>query len=115
MSLPNGTDSRSEVFEAESDIPKDCQEDPVLIGFRLAALISKPITLCANRLNLLAEGDLRTPVPHITTKDETGVLAKSTGIIVDTLSALIDDECYLLESMAAGNFDDVFKDRKSVV
>ena len=83
----------------------------VLIGFRLAALISKPITLCANRLNLLAEGDLRTPVPQITTKDETGVLAKSTGIIVDTLSALIDDECYLLESMAAGNFDVDSKDK----
>lgn len=69
------------------------------------------ITLCANRLNLLAEGDLRTPVPQITTKDETGVLAKSTGIIVDTLSALIDDECYLLESMAAGNFDVDSKDK----
>ena len=83
----------------------------VLIGFRLAALISKPITLCANRLNLLAEGDLRTPVPQITAKDETGVLAKSIGIIVDTLSALIDDECYLLESMAAGNFDVDSKDK----
>ena len=52
-----------------------------------------------------------TPVPQITTKDETGVLAKSTGIIVDTLSALIDDECYLLESMAAGNFDVDSKDK----
>ena len=83
----------------------------MLISFRLAVFISKPITLCANRLNLLAEGDLRTPVPQITTKDETGVLAKSTGIIVDTLSALIDDECYLLESMAAGNFDVDSKDK----
>ena len=83
----------------------------MLISFRLAAFISKPITLCANRLNLLAEGDLRTPVPQITAKDETGTLAKSTGVIVDTLSALIDDECYLLESMAAGNFDVDSKDK----
>ena len=83
------------------------------IAARLAGRISKPITLCANRLTLLAEGNLQAPVPEIHTNDETGTLAKSTKIIVDTLAFLIQDESYLLESMAEGNFD-VYSQDKSI-
>ena len=40
-------------------------------GFR----IGEPINQCAERLQLLAEGDLESPIPEITTKDETRILA----------------------------------------
>ena len=59
---------------------------------------------CSERLKLLAEGDLQSPVPVIDSRDETGDLAKSTEIIVERLMNIIQDEDYLLSEMAKGNF-----------
>ncbi|MEG0215090.1 MAG: methyl-accepting chemotaxis protein [Hungatella sp.] len=67
--------------------------------------ISRPMQACTDRLALLAHGDLTSPVPDIHTKDETGVLADATKIIVVGLTTVIQDVIYLLESMGAGNFD----------
>lgn len=67
--------------------------------------IVKPIKDCANRLVLLAEGDLQSPVPVVNSKDETRILADSTRQISEALSAIIGDETRALTSMAKGNFD----------
>ncbi len=81
----------------------------ILVSVLLAGILSKrianPIQLCSARIELLAEGDLNAPVPTIETRDETAVLAKSTANLVHSLSALVEDERRVLESMANGNFD----------
>ncbi|MEG0962991.1 MAG: methyl-accepting chemotaxis protein [Lachnospiraceae bacterium] len=77
----------------------------VFIVRKLAESIGKPITLCAKRLELLAEGDLHTPVPEITSKDETLVLAQATQKIVTGMDLIIGDIRYLLEEMGSNNFE----------
>ncbi len=69
-----------------------------------ARKISKPITLCVARLNQLSQGDLTSPLPQITSKDETYLLAKSTETIVTTLSTIILDLKQALSEVASGNF-----------
>ncbi|MEG0020762.1 MAG: methyl-accepting chemotaxis protein, partial [Oscillospiraceae bacterium] len=76
----------------------------VIVAFALANRIGKPMRACTQRLELLATGDLSTPVPDIKTKDETGKLAKSTKIIVEALGVVVEDTGYLLREMAGGNF-----------
>ena len=71
---------------------------------KLGNSIGTPIHQCAERLALLAEGDLHTPVPQITTKDETLVLAEATRIIVNAQEAIIGDLGYVLKAMAEGDF-----------
>lgn len=71
---------------------------------KLGNSIGTPIHQCAERLALLAEGDLHTPVPEVTTKDETLVLAEATRMIVEAQAAIIGDLDYVLEAMAEGDF-----------
>ena len=75
------------------------------IALRLSNSISRPIQRCVERIDLLAQGDLSSPVPENNTKDETGRLTVSTQKIVENLRNLIGDIGYLLSEMAAGNFD----------
>lgn len=77
----------------------------LFFGIIISKGIANPITKCVNRLNLLASGDLKTPVPQVNTKDEIGMLADSTSQIVTTINDIISDEDYLLGEMAEGNFD----------
>lgn len=76
----------------------------VFLALRLANKIARPIRLCTDRIDLLAQGDLSSPVPEIHTQDETGILAEKTRSIVETLHSIIEDERFLLREMAAGNF-----------
>lgn len=66
--------------------------------------IGQPIKLCAERLRLLSEGDLNTPLPEIRTEDETMILADATASIVNTQQVIIGDLTYLLGEMGDGNF-----------
>lgn len=66
--------------------------------------IGEPINLCAERLKLLAQGDLQAPIPQIHTKDETMILAESTRVIVERMNEIIGDVGYLLNEMSEGNF-----------
>jgi len=74
----------------------------IIIG--LSNSIVKPIKLCVERISLLSQGDLSTPSPDINSKDETGQLAESTQIILETLQTLVADQEYILGEMAQGNF-----------
>lgn len=71
-----------------------------VIAFLLAGTISKPMKACANRMKLLVEGDLTTPMPKVTSKDETGMLVRSTTALVEGLRTIIDDLGYLLSGLA---------------
>ncbi len=77
----------------------------VIVALVLAVSISKPMKACAARMKLLVEGDLETPMPQITSRDETGMLAKSTASLVEGLSTVIGDIRYLLNEMANQNLD----------
>lgn len=71
---------------------------------RIGVSLGEPINKCAERLHLLANGDLETPVPLIKTENETMVLAESTKVIVDRMNEIIGDIDHLLQEMANGNF-----------
>lgn len=77
----------------------------VVIALALARNIGKPMKACVNRMKLLVEGDLDTPMPKITNRDETGVLARSTEALVEGLSIVINDISFLLNEMANQNLD----------
>jgi len=73
------------------------------LSVKIGKSIGDPIKECSTRINLLLEGDLTSPVPVITTKDEVHILAESTTGIVDGLRSIIEDIKYLLGSMAKGD------------
>lgn len=76
----------------------------IILSIRAAKRIATPIKLCADRLSLLAGGDLHSPVPEIVSHDETGILADATSTLVGAMGQIIGDVDYLLTEMADGNF-----------
>ncbi len=74
-----------------------------IVSAVLAGKIASPVTSCANRLKLLAEGDLDSPVAEMKNKDETGILADATRELVSRLGMIIKDVDYVLHEMAAGD------------
>ncbi len=77
----------------------------VVIALVLANNISGPMKACVNRMKLLVEGDLDTPMPQIKSKDESGVLARSTSSLVEGLRIVIGDIDLLLNEMANQNLN----------
>lgn len=77
----------------------------VVVALILATRISRPMKACADRMKLLVDGDLETPMPRITTKDETGMLAESTAFLVEGLRTVINDIGYLLNEIANQNLN----------
>ncbi len=80
----------------------------MVIGVKTAKEIGKgigtPIGLCSERLTLLAQGDLHSPMPEIVSQDETAVLAKATSSLAESLQMVIKDVDSLLQEMSNGNF-----------
>lgn len=74
------------------------------LAFKLANNIAKPVAASVNRLELLAKGDLKTPVELVNTKDETGTLTRAMAQTVDSLNAIIGDMTQYLGEMSQGNF-----------
>lgn len=77
----------------------------VYFAKRLAKAIGEPIKECANRLVLLTQGDLASPVPEGSSDDETGILADSVMKLTDGFNIIIKDIDFCLNEMAHGNFD----------
>lgn len=86
-----------------------------VVALVLAGSISKPMKACAQRMKLLVEGDLETPMPKITSKDETGTLVRSTAELVDGLKIIITDISYLLNELANQNLNIATKHEKAYV
>lgn len=89
------------------------------VGMNTARIIGKtvgtPIELCSQRLSLLAQGDLHSPIPEIHTEDETRILADATAALADSLKLVIEDADYVLGEMSEGNFSvDTDRDEKYV-
>ncbi len=75
------------------------------VALALALNIGNPMKACVNRMKLLVEGDLETPMPKIRNRDETGVLVRSTESLVEGLRTVIGDISYLLNEMANQNLN----------
>lgn len=73
------------------------------MAYRLARQIGEPVKDCAQRLRLLAEGDLDTPVHEIHTGDETQILADSARTLVQGIRLMIQDMDEMLAEMSRGN------------
>ena len=73
------------------------------MAYRLARQIGEPVKDCAQRLRLLAEGDLDTPVHEIHTGDETQILADSARALVQGFRLMIQDMDEMLAEMSRGN------------
>lgn len=81
-----------------------------LFAIRIANRLATPICACTQRLKQLEEGDLSSPVPSYSGRDEIAVLSHATAGIVSSLQSLIGDLDFLLDEMARGNFDISSKD-----
>lgn len=77
----------------------------ILIAVLVSQRIVKPIKLCSERIRMLSNGDLTSPATVISSKDETGVLSRSTSEVVNSINAIIRDIERILGEMAKGNFD----------
>ncbi|UQT48901.1 hypothetical protein M5E87_02145 [Flavonifractor plautii] len=74
----------------------------ILLAVRMAGEIGNPIRACAERLQLLEQGDLSSPVPTYERRDEIGVLSLTTRQITTRLQELIGDIGYLLGRWPTG-------------
>lgn len=77
----------------------------IIVALKLSGNISVPMRACAERMKLLVEGDLESPVPQVRGQDETAELTRSTADMVTGLNTIIHDIGYLLNEMANKNFD----------
>ncbi len=77
----------------------------IVVALKLSSNISVPMRACAERMKLLVEGDLDSPVPQTNGQDETAELTRSTAEMVTGLNTIINDIGYLLTEMANQNFD----------
>lgn len=76
----------------------------VLLAVRLSGSIANPIKAAADRLKLLADGDLKTDVSVSANRDETALLSNSLNRTVQDLRDIITDITYQLGQLAEGNF-----------
>lgn len=76
-----------------------------LIAIKVSNSIANPVKKCIDRISLLAEGDLKSDVPEIRSKDETGILANSTKLLVQEMHEVVDDISYVLEELSDGNLN----------
>ncbi|SDN62268.1 methyl-accepting chemotaxis protein [Acetanaerobacterium elongatum] len=74
-----------------------------ILSARMAGSISNPVVASTDRIKLLAEGDLSTPVPDIKSQDETGVLLASLASTVSTVNGYISEISDILTGIAKGD------------
>lgn len=75
----------------------------VAIMKRIANPIVNPIISMVKRLELLAQGDLRSEVPQYSTEDEIGTLSQSLTLTVNSLSEIIGETSSVLSSLEKGD------------
>lgn len=77
----------------------------IVLSIRVANGLGKPICQCVQRIRRLEQGDLTSPVPTFSRRDEIGQLSEATGQIVHVLQGIIQDIGYLLGEMSRGNLN----------
>lgn len=77
----------------------------VISATRIGNSVGNPIKVCTDRIEKLSTGDLTSPVPTVSTQDETFILANATTTLVDGLNSMISDIERVLDAMAKGDFN----------
>ena len=76
----------------------------VLIAFRIANSIVKPVVSLVTRIESLAEGDLHTSVPEVKSRDEIRTLSTAFQETINSLNAYIGDIRSVLGSISQGDY-----------
>ncbi|MGN0599036.1 MAG: methyl-accepting chemotaxis protein [Oscillospiraceae bacterium] len=76
----------------------------ILLILKYSARIVKPVQSCTKRIELLAEGDLKSDIEACTSNDETRVLVESARRTIKHLNSMIKHISETLEQMAEGDF-----------
>lgn len=77
----------------------------VIVAVLTARGISRPVKACADRLVLLSEGDLHTPVPKVISNDETGIMLHALETTTSFITGLINEIGRVLGEVANGNLN----------
>lgn len=77
----------------------------IFIAKKIGASIASPITACARRLQLMAKGDLKSPLPQISTNEETKMLSEGLETAISTINLYVKDIDRAMGEMAGGNFN----------
>jgi methyl-accepting chemotaxis protein len=80
-----------------------------LFMYLIANSIAKPLGKVTERLRLLSEGDLHSPVPAINTQDETKMLAEATEKTISILHGTVENITSQLEMMSNGNLHQILE------
>lgn len=72
---------------------------------RMSNSIASPILKSIDRIRLLAEGDLHTPVEQVKGIHEMEILSSSTQLLVERFSNYINDILHVLLELASGNLN----------
>ena len=75
----------------------------MLIIIKVSNTIASPIIAISKRLQYMAEGDLHSDIPIVSTRDELATLARSLSATVLSLNNYVEDISDTLGSIAAGN------------
>lgn len=76
----------------------------IILILKASARIVGPVCSCTKRIELLADGDLRSDMDAVAANDETGVLVESTRRNIRHLNSMIKHISDSLEKMAEGDF-----------
>lgn len=87
----------------------------IIVATKLSNGIGNRVKQCAERLTLLAKGDLSSSALDITAEDETGTLALATNELTQCLTIIINDIDFLLSEMSNGNFSITSKAEDSYI
>lgn len=75
----------------------------ILISTVLSRSIARPIVRCADRLRALSEGDLKTSVPEVRSRDEVHILSESITHLIKNFRAIVDEIGTVLGAIAGGD------------
>lgn len=75
----------------------------ILISTILSHSIARPIVRCADRLRALSEGDLKSPVPEVRSKDEVHILSESIEHLIGNFRAIVEETGTVLGAIAGGD------------
>lgn len=75
----------------------------IVISLKVSHSIAAPVVKCANRLLTLSQGDLRSPVPQVKSRDETRILADSTAQLVKDFGGIVHEIESVLGAIANGD------------
>lgn len=77
----------------------------IILVIRYVSQIVNPIKLVTNRLEKLSNGDLKTEIDLIQSKDEVGILSSSLNGTIQSLNLYIGDITRVLEELSNGNLN----------